>query len=131
MVWGGSYQNYLNPLMVQHKRIIRTISHAQARQRTNPLFLKLGLLRFQDIYKFNLMVYMFKCMARGEFSVNHDLNTGGNDPTKKVSDDLFSSYVTSARHISSCKYCPVNSNFWPTSFYRKKQINTFIFVYKR
>ena len=77
--WGATYQTYLNPLIVQHKRTIRTICDAGFRDHTDPLFYKLGLLKFQDIYKYNLLIYMHKALARGEYALEHNVATRNND----------------------------------------------------
>ena len=79
IIWGGTYLTHLNPLIVQHKRTIRTICDAGFRDHTNPLFLKLGLLKFQDIHRFNLLVYMHKALARGEYALEHTVATRYND----------------------------------------------------
>ena len=75
IVWGGTYPQHLQPLIIQHKRVIRTLCHSKARDPTTPLFLRLGLLKFHEIYKLNLMTHMHKCMARGQYKVRHDVDT--------------------------------------------------------
>ena len=71
VVWGGTYEIHLKPLIIQHKRFIRTMADAAARDHTSPLFLKFGLLKFSDIYRFNLLQRMFKEIQNGNFSVDH------------------------------------------------------------
>ena len=73
--WRSAYDTYLSPLIVQHKHTIRTLSNAGYREHTNPLFKQLGLLKFPDIYKFHLLVYMFKAMSKGEYAPLHNLST--------------------------------------------------------
>ena len=75
LVWGAAYQYHLTTLITQHKRTIRTIANSGYLDHTNPLFIKLGLLKFQDIYKFNLLVYMHSARKRGEYGRHHDVNT--------------------------------------------------------
>ena len=75
VVWGGSYASHVKPLVIQHKRVIRTMMDAGYRDPTSPLFKKLSFLKFDDIYKYNLLIYMFKARSRGEFTVEHGLNT--------------------------------------------------------
>ena len=60
LIWGSVYQTHLEPLIVQHKRIIRLISNASYNAHSSPLFKKLKLLTVQDIFKFQTLVYMFK-----------------------------------------------------------------------
>ena len=77
--WGATYQSYLNPLIIQHKRTIRTIADAGFREHTEPLFFKLGLLKLHDIYKFYLLIYMHKAISRGEYAVEHNVVTRNRD----------------------------------------------------
>ena len=41
------------------KRIIRTITNSGPRDSTSPLFKKLELLKLEDIFKFELLKYMY------------------------------------------------------------------------
>ena len=75
LVWGTAYPCPLATLITQHKRTIRTVANSEYLDHTNPLFIKLGLLKFQDIYKFNLLVYMHSARKRGEYGRRHDVNT--------------------------------------------------------
>ena len=75
VVWGGTYKNHLYPVIRQQKRIIRLIADAEYLAHTNPIFLKFEILKFEDIYKFFLSVYMFKARQQGLFSTSHNLNT--------------------------------------------------------
>ena len=78
-VWGSTYQTHLVPLIIQHKRVIRTITNSRSRDHTTPLFCKLNLLKFQDIYKFQICVKMFKLIENGEFQTQQARPTRQND----------------------------------------------------
>ena len=78
-VWGSTYQTHLDPLVIQHKRVIRTISGAGFRDHTTPLFLKLGLLKFHDICRYHILLKMFHSRREGNFSVQHSVNTRNRD----------------------------------------------------
>ena len=73
-VWGSSYESHLRPLVIQQKRVIRTITNSGYIDHTTPLFLQLGLLKLSDIHKFHILVRMHKLIAAGQFSVTHSLN---------------------------------------------------------
>ena len=75
IVWGGTCRNHLNPLVVQQKRIIRLIANAGFVDHTNPLFFQLKILKFDDIYRFFLCIYMFKARKYGLYSSRHNRNT--------------------------------------------------------
>ena len=79
IVWGGTYKTHLNPLITFHKRIIRIICDAGYRDHTNPLYKKLNILKFEDIYKYNVLIYMFKARREGEYLVEHNRVTRNRD----------------------------------------------------
>ena len=78
-VWGSTYQTHLDPLIVQHKKVIRTITNSGYRDHTTPLFSKLNLLKFRDIYKFQVSVKMFKLVKNGHFQTQQARLTRQND----------------------------------------------------
>ena len=71
----GPIKNHLYPIIRQQKRIIRLIADADYQFHTNSLFLKFEILKFEDVYKFFISVYMFKALQQGLFSNSHNLNT--------------------------------------------------------
>ena len=72
-VWGGTYNCYLSNLIVQHKRIIRAIADAGFNAHTSPIFFNLKLLKFVDIYKYFVSIFMYANLSK--FSIQHSLNT--------------------------------------------------------
>ena len=79
VVWGGTYSTCLQPLIVQQKRTIRIIKDAGYSEHSSPLFKELNLLKVVDIYKYYLLIYMFKAKTKGEFSITHLRNTRNRD----------------------------------------------------
>ena len=59
-VWGSTYVSNLQKLIILQKQIIRIIMGAKPRDHTEPLFLKLGLLKFVDINKCLIAVFMHR-----------------------------------------------------------------------
>ena len=53
--WGGTNKTHLEALEIIHKRIIRTLPNGESYDlvHTNPLFLKLNILRLNDLYRFH------------------------------------------------------------------------------
>ena len=60
VVWGSTYVSNLQKLVILQKRIIRMIMGAKPRDHTGPMFLKLGLLKFVDINKYLIAVFMHR-----------------------------------------------------------------------
>ena len=59
-VWGSTYVSNLQKLILLQKRIIRMIMGAKPRDHTEPMFVKLGLLKFVDINKYLIAVFMHR-----------------------------------------------------------------------
>ena len=77
VVWGSTYGTWLNPLIVQHKRLIRILCNASPYDHTTPLFLKHRLLKFDDIFRYNICLKMFN--MKDQFKVSHTRETRHRD----------------------------------------------------
>ena len=75
IIWGSTFPTHLQPLILQQKRTIRTISNAGYIDHTEPLFKQHKLLKFQDIYNYQLGSYMYRARARGEYISRTDTRT--------------------------------------------------------
>ena len=73
LIWGGTFETHLNSVIIQQKKIIRLIADAPFLSHTTPLFSRLKILKFTDIYKLNLGIFMYK--SGNMFTCNHNLNT--------------------------------------------------------
>ena len=76
-VWGGTYQCHLNRIEILQKRAIRIVNNAQFYSHTLPLFKLSRVLKFSDVYKFNVAVYMYKNSSDDQFTRQHSYNTRG------------------------------------------------------
>ena len=74
IAWGKTTSNFLNSLVILQKRVIRIISSATRLAHTEPLFRRLRLLKLEDIYILNVMLFMFQ-IRRGYISLFQDLFT--------------------------------------------------------
>ena len=63
IIWGGASLFALNRLVCLQKRALRLITCSYFRSPSNPLFIKLGILKLQDIHKYQslMFLYKFKC----------------------------------------------------------------------
>ena len=72
-IWGGTYSIHLKNLKMQQKRMIRLIAQVSRLSHTSPIFKRFNILKFDDIYKYKLVLRMFRC---GEsFRCNHTVET--------------------------------------------------------
>ena len=60
VLWGSTYKTTLKPLIVSHKRIIRTITFSPRLEHTEPLFNELKLFNFVKINRFFSLIFVFK-----------------------------------------------------------------------
>ena len=79
LIWGCAYLNYLQPLIIQQKRAVRTIANAGFMDHTDPIFKQLKLLKVKDIYNLQLGLYMYHARNRGEYASQSNIHTRGSD----------------------------------------------------
>ena len=61
IVWGGACSSALHKIEVLQNRAIRIITHSPFRLSSSPLYKELHLLKFCDIYKMQVILFMYKC----------------------------------------------------------------------
>ena len=59
IIFGNAYPSHLRSLVVAQKRCVRIIANENQYSHSDPIFSRLKLLKFAEIYKFKLGVYMF------------------------------------------------------------------------
>jgi len=60
IVWGRTSDVHLNPIKILQKRAIRIITASDYLTNTSPLFKEMNILKFDDINKAQLAVFMYK-----------------------------------------------------------------------
>ena len=107
LIWGGTYDTHLQPLVLQQKRTIRTITNSGFRDHTDPLFKRLKLLKVKDIYKLQLGIFMFHARARGEYPTQTNILTRASGTNRALS--IPQRLTTAERSVSNA-----GPNFWNT-----------------
>ncbi|XP_019206884.1 uncharacterized protein LOC109196856 [Oreochromis niloticus] len=59
-VWGNMYKTHTYPIYILQKRAIRIINKATSREPSNPLFIKLNILKFKDLVDLRTAQTMYK-----------------------------------------------------------------------
>ena len=59
-VWGNTYKTNTKPIFILQKRAIRIVNKTTYREKTNPLFIKLKALTFNDLVDFKTVQIMYK-----------------------------------------------------------------------
>ena len=60
ILWGSTYRNQLQPLIIAHKKIIRTLTFSRRYEHTAPLFNILGIMNIDKINIYHSLIYVFK-----------------------------------------------------------------------
>ena len=96
IVWGNTHKIHIQPLIIQHKRIIRTLCNSDRNYHTTPLFRRLSFLKILDIYNYFISIHMFKELSVNRHRVLHNVNTRQRD----LAAPLFQRLQNSQRAIS-------------------------------
>ena len=59
-VWGSAYETHLRKLKILQKKVIRIISGVPPRSHTDPLFSDLKILKFNNLYRYYVALFMYK-----------------------------------------------------------------------
>lgn len=68
LIYGNAYKSHLNTIEISQRKSLRVICNLPPFAHTNSIFLNLRIFKFNDIYKYNLGIYMYKNMDK--FSPN-------------------------------------------------------------
>ena len=84
----------MNPVSVQQKKVIRAITFNDSFSPSEPLFLKLGLLKLDDIFKLQLASFVYACINRLAPPVfdnyfNYISNIHDHNTRQAARDDIF------------------------------------------
>ena len=67
-LWSAASQSHLEKIFIKQKKLIRLIMKKKRNTHTNPLFVKLKLLKLTDICKVNTLLFMFKTLNNLAYS---------------------------------------------------------------
>ena len=64
LVWGLTYETYINPVFLLQKRVVRAISCAHFTSASSPIFSEIKILKLQDLFKVKLLCFVYDCVNR-------------------------------------------------------------------
>ena len=87
-VWGSAFKTELNMILILHKRVMRLLTFTDGfppipglLTSTDLIFVKLNSLKVEDIYKYQVAKFVYKCLNRitpeqyhNWFKLNHQLH---------------------------------------------------------
>ena len=62
LVWGLTFETYINPVFLLQKRVIRAIAFEHFTSSTTPLFSDLKILKLHDSFKLKLLTFVYDCL---------------------------------------------------------------------
>ena len=68
-VWGKCTKTVLEPLLLNHKQLIRALAGARRLDPTAPLYESLRLLKPHQIIQYMTGIFMYKCLNDAEFCI--------------------------------------------------------------
>ena len=75
LVWGKTYETHLSHLRILQKRSIRIINFKPFLYHSEPLFFHSKILKLDDLFKYNLAIYIHKNSLHLRFQREHDHHT--------------------------------------------------------
>ena len=67
LIWGGAYKNNIDPLIKLQKKALRIVNNSTYFEHTEPIFRSLKLLNIFKVYKFNCVLFAYKCIKTDLF----------------------------------------------------------------
>ena len=80
IIWGSAGASTMHKLVILQKRAVRIITRSHFRAASNPLFVRLNLLKMTDIHRFQVAIFVFKFihfLIPVSCSAYFSLNTAG------------------------------------------------------
>jgi len=58
VAWGNTYQSTIDPLLILQKKCVRLMTFAEFKAHTNPIFIKLKILKMREFVEFQTALFM-------------------------------------------------------------------------
>ena len=121
--YAGTYPTHLNRLVLLQKRAIRIINNESYLAHTNSLFLSNRILKFQDMYKLNLGMYIYD--RSSQYNRSHEHYTRNRNDLLPAQSRL----TVTENYISAIG--PTNFNSIPAEIRAKPSRQSFKYHYKQ
>ena len=60
VIWGNTFYSSLKPLIIAHKKIIRTMSFARRYDHSDPLFIRYNILNYDKLHLYCKAIFVYK-----------------------------------------------------------------------
>ena len=83
VIWGGTYNTYLDNLFITQKKLLRVMSKSHRYAHTDPLFKQFNLLKLNDIITLQTQLFVYKSLhvnkIESDFKFAHSSQTRRQD----------------------------------------------------
>ena len=64
LVWGLTYETYINPVFLLQKRVIRAIAFENFTSHSTPIFSDLKILKLHDLFQLKLLTFVYESVNK-------------------------------------------------------------------
>ena len=64
LVWGLTYDTYINPVFLLQKRVVRGVSFVNSTSHSTPIFLNLKISKLHDLFQLKLLTFVYDCINK-------------------------------------------------------------------
>ena len=75
LVWGLTYDTYINPVFLLQKRVVKAISFQNLSSPSTPIFSGLKILKLHDIFQLKLLCFVYYCVNKISPTCFHSYHT--------------------------------------------------------
>ena len=128
--FGGAYDSHIKTLEIAQRKCIRVVGNQGVLSHCNPIFYRLKILKFKDLYNLNLGIYMFKHMSDFENNVviTHNYETRNRNAYIPEFQELTLTQRQSIRHQvpNNWNSIPENIRNSPSLFIFKRKYREYL-----
>ena len=141
LVWGLTYETYINPVFLLQKRVIRAISFEHFTSHSTPIFFGLKILKLHDLFQLKLLSFVYESVLKispvcfhNFFKSVESVHQYGTRQAGK--DDIFLPQKNTSQYgLRSVRYCgakcwndvPVDIKRSPSVKIFHQKLKTFLF----
>ena len=115
-VWGSAFKSELDKILILQKRVMRLMSFNDVFpttpgpiSSTDPIFVKLNCMKVEDIYKYQVSKFVFKCLNRTTpeqfhnwYKLNHKIYGYSKRSNFNVNDGIIINLFVPSAHVIMC-----------------------------
>ena len=141
LVWGLTYEAYINPVFLLQKRVIKSISFQNFASPSIPIFSDLKILKLYDLFQLKLLCFVYDCVNKISPSCFHSFfelveSVHPNHTRQATNNNLFQNRKNALQYgLRSVRYfgakcwtnIPLEIKGSPSAYTFRRKLKTFFF----